>query len=432
MNLKKNNPSKVTGLRRWALWAVLVCCIAGGGLALYATNLTLNIAKYGLGNTAGCSFNNWISCDTALASSYATVLGIPSAWWGFLFYLGTALTVIFAALGKNKDRGYAATAAVFILAFGAVLFSFYKAYHLVLLKTVCPFCISMYILNVMILALLVRALGLSDDEAGGFLMQYFKSALGRPSRLGFAPQPVLFSALAIALFSLGYNGFEKYGQYQQTSESLHRELSAHFEQKPVSLEIDSSAAVWGKGDGRLTIVEFSDFECPACDAAAFRFRDIINEYQNEVRFHFLNFPLDKAINPSVLRDFHVNAGLAARAGVCAQQHGDFWGYHDDLFRQQKKLSRKLAIDLARQRGWDAGEFAACMDDPATIRQVREEIDDGRIAGVNATPTFFINGRMVKSWGNGDLIRSIIREERKRAHELNGYTGLTTQANSEKY
>ena len=137
-----------------------------------------------------------------------------------------------------------------------------------------------------------------------------------------------------------------------------------------------------------------------------------------MRFYFLNYPLDKAINPAVQRDFHRQAGLAARAGVCAKQRGDFWAYHDDLFRQQKQLSRKLVIDLAKQHGWNAAEFEACLDDSATIQQVREEIAGARIAGVTATPTFFINGRMVKSWGNADLIGAIIREERQRAPRQN--------------
>ena len=427
MNSQKQNAPKRTDLRKGALWAVLICCFLGGSLALYATNVTLNAAKYGAGSAGGCSINNWISCNSALASSYATLLGVPSGWWGFLLYLGMALAVIFAALSKDKDRASSAAAAALIFALGAVLFSFYKAYHLVLLKAVCPVCIGMYALNLAIVALLVRVLGLGDNEVGGFLVQYFKSVLGRPASLAFSPQPVLFSALAVSLFSLGYLGLEKYEHGQQKSASIKDNLAAHFAQKPVTMDLDSSAAAWGNRNSKITIVEFSDFECPACGAAATRFGDIIKAYKDEVQLYFLNYPLDKAINPTVLRDFHRNAGLAARAGVCAQQRGDFWSFHDDLFRNQKQLSRKLVLDLAQQRGWDAAEFEACMDDEATIQQVREEIAGGTTAGVKGTPTFFINGRMVKSWGDADLIRGIIREERNRALKLNGAPNLAAQA-----
>jgi protein-disulfide isomerase/uncharacterized membrane protein len=393
--------------------------------------VTLNAAKSGAGSAGGCSINNWISCNSALTSSYATLLGVPSGWWGFLLYLGTALAVSFAALSKDKDRASSTAAAALVFALGAVLFSFYKAYHLVLLKAVCPVCIGMYAINLAIVALLVRALQLTDNEVGGFLARYFKSVLGRPAGLTFSPQPVLFSALAVSLFSVGYLGLEKYEHGQQKSASIKDNLAAHFAQKPVAMDIDTSAAAWGNRNSKITIVEFSDFECPACGAAATRFGDIIKEYKDEVQLYFLNYPLDKAINPTVLRDFHRNAGLAARAGVCAQQRGDFWSYHDDLFRQQKQLSRELVIDLAKQRGWDAAEFEACLDDEATIQQVREEIADGTIAGVKGTPTFFINGRMVKSWGNADLIRGIIREERKRAGKMNGFTDLAARAKFEK-
>jgi protein-disulfide isomerase/uncharacterized membrane protein len=429
MNSNKQNALKQAGLRKGPLWAILVCCLCGGGLALYATRLTLTAAQSGTVNASGCTINNWIGCNSALASSYATLLGMPTGWWGFLLYLGTALAVTFAALSKDKARANSTAAAALVFALGAVLFSFYKAYHLVLLKAVCPVCIGMYTINLAIVALLVRALRLADNEVGRFLAQYFKSVLGRPeaSGLTFSPQPVLFSALAVSLFSLGYLGLEKYEHGRQKSASIKDNLAAHFAQKPVAMDLDTSAAAWGNRNSKITIVEFSDFECPACGAAATRFGDIIKEYQNEVQLYFLNYPLDKAINPNVLRDFHRNAGLAARAGVCAQQRGDFWSYHDDLFRQQKQLSRELVIDLAKQRGWEAAEFEACLDDEATTRQVREEIADAQIAGVKGTPTFFINGRMVKSWGDADLIRGILREERKRTLQLNGSTGLAAQA-----
>ena len=427
MNVKKQYPQQRTGLRKGPLWAVLICCLLGGSLALYATNVTLNAAKYGAANAGGCSINNWISCNSALTSSYATLLGMPTGWWGFLLYLGTAFAVTFAALSKDKDRASSTAAAALVFALGAVLFSFYKAYHLVLLKAVCPVCIGMYAINLAVVALLVRALLLAENEVGGFLVRYFKSALGRPAGLTFSPQPVLFSALAVSLFSVGYLGLEKYEHSQQKSASVKDNLAAHFAQKPVAMDVDSSAAAWGNRNSKITIVEFSDFECPACGAAATRFGDIIKEYKDDVQLYFLNYPLDKAINPTVLRDFHRNAGLAARAGVCAQQRGDFWSYHDDLFRNQKQLSRKLVLDLAGQRGWDTTEFEACMDDEATIQQVREEIAGGTLAGVKGTPTFFINGRMVKSWGNADLIRGIIREERNRALKLNGANTLAAQA-----
>lgn len=426
MNSKKQNPLQHYGLRKGPLWVILLCCLLGSGLALYATNVTLHAAQYGAANAGGCSINNWISCNSALTSHYATLLGVPSGWWGFLLYLGIALAVTFAALSKDQDRASSTTAAALTFALGAVLFSFYKAYHLVLLKAVCPVCIGMYALNLAIVVLLVRALRLTDNEVGRFLAQYFRSVLGRPAGLAFSPQPVLFSALAVSLFSLGYLGLEKYEHGQQKSASLKDNLAAHFAQKPVAMEIDSAAAAWGNRNSKITIVEFSDFECPACGAAATRFGDIIKAYKDDVQLYFLNYPLDKAINPTVLRDFHRNAGLAARAGVCAQQRGDFWSFHDDLFRQQKQLSRELVIGLAKQRGWDAAEFEACMDDEATIQQVREEIADGTLAGVKGTPTFFINGRMVKSWGNADLIRGIIREERNRSLKLNGAASLAAQ------
>lgn len=423
MKSKTPDTQQQAGLRKGYLLGVIPCTLIGSGLALYTVKLTFNAAKNGLDSAGGCSFNNWIGCNSVFATRYATMLGMPTGWWGFLLYVGIALAVTFAALSKNKARAISTMAAVLIFALAAVLFSFYKAYHLVVLKTICPFCIGMYIMNIAIAVLLVRALRLTDDEVGRFLGQYFKSVVGRASSLTFAPQPVLFSALAISLFSLGYIGLEKYQQVQQQSAMIKSRLASHFAQQPVTMDIDTSAAAWGNRNSKITIVEFSDFECPSCSRAANRFRDIIKDYQHEVQFFFLNFPLDKAINPNLSRQMHVNAGLAARAGVCAQQRGDFWSFHDDLFRQQKQLSRELVIDLAKRRGWDVAEFESCLDDEATLHQVRQEIANGQIAGVRGTPTFFINGRVVKSWNIADLIHSIIREEHQRTLQHNGSNAL---------
>jgi len=286
MSLSKRHPQKQTDLRKGFLGIILVGCLCGGALALYATQLTLTATQSGTVSPGGCTINNWIGCNSALGSSYATLLGMPTGWWGFLLYLGMALAVAFALMSKDKGRAGSAVAAVFVFVLGAVLFSFYKAYHLALLKAVCPVCIGMYIINVVILALLVRALRLADSEAGHFLLQYFKSVFGRPSTLTFSPQPVLFSALAVSLFSLGYLGLEKYEQDRQKGASLQSSLAAHFAQKPVSLKIDTTATAWGNRASRITIVEFSDFECPACSAAASRFGEIMRRTKMRCAFTF--------------------------------------------------------------------------------------------------------------------------------------------------
>lgn len=393
-----------------ALWGTLIFCALGGWLALLATDKTFKIARYGLTNPGGCSINDWISCDAVHATSYANLLGIPVAWWGFLFYLWIFWTIAFSLFSKDRNRATATVAAAVIMSSGALVFSLYKSFHLWKLEVLCPVCVGMYLVNFVILLLLAQALGLNFRKFANFIVDYVKSVFGRKSNLNFSPQPVLYSALVISLFSLGHIGITNYEKYSQTAGyNIERALQAHFQQDFITIEVDSGA-VWGNPQAEIIIVEFSDFECPACQVAAFQLRGVLFEYRNDVRYYYLHYPLDDSINDYVKHGRHANAGLAARASVCAQQQDDFWDYHDDLFRNQKGLNRKLFLKLAEKRGWDVTAFATCMNSETTIQRVRRDIKRASEAQVRGTPTLFINGRKLRYWRSTEFIRAVIHQE----------------------
>ncbi|NIW72024.1 thioredoxin domain-containing protein [candidate division KSB1 bacterium] len=406
--------SKRPFLNKGSLWGVVIVCILGGWLAILATDKTLKVARYGLANPGGCSVNDWLSCDAVHATSYAVMLGIPVAWWGVLFYMWTFLAVGFSLLTKNRERASATLAAALFLSVGAVLFSFYKSYHLLKLQVLCILCVGMYLVNFVIPLLLAEALGLSFKKFAAFIIHYIKNVFGVTSRLEFSPQPVLYGALVTSLFSLGYIGIANYEQNRHAEkQQIERALQAYFEQDPVAIKIGSSAPVWGNPQAKITIVEYSDFECRACQVAAFHLRGVLFEYRNDVRLYYLNYPLDGSINDYVKPGIHENAGLAARASVCAQQQGVFWAYHDDLFRNQKKLNREFFLKLAEKQGCDVTSFAACMDAQTTIQKVRRDIDSAHAAKVQRTPSVFINGRSLPYWYNTKFLRRVIHEELKR-------------------
>ena len=111
-------------------------------------------------------------------------------------------------------------------------------------------------------------------------------------------------------------------------------------------------------------------------------------------------------------NIHKNAALAAFAGVCAQQQGDFWSYHDAMFSNQKKIDRTFLIQLATEQGWDAGEFSNCMAAEETMQRVLSDIQEGARINVLGTPFLYINGRRVKYWNNLQFLRAVIDEELK--------------------
>lgn len=153
----------------------------------------------------------------------------------------------------------------------------------------------------------------------------------------------------------------------------------------VDVSVDDDPAR-GPEDAAVTIIEFSDFQCPYCG----RFfqqtlPQLMAQYGDRIRFVYRDFPLDQ---------IHPFARGAAIAAECADDQGKFWEYHDLLFSNQQALSGADLKSYADRLGLDTEAFAACVDDSRYNDEVNADLRDGLQAGVTGTPTFFINGRRV--------------------------------------
>jgi protein-disulfide isomerase len=138
----------------------------------------------------------------------------------------------------------------------------------------------------------------------------------------------------------------------------------------------------------VTIVEFSDFQCPFCARAVPTLQELVRQYPKGVRWIFKNFPLD----------FHPESLLAHKAALAAGEQGRFWEMHDLIFGNQGSIKREDLLGRARQLGLDMNRFVADLDgDRFTAELNRDKAEAARL-GVTGTPTFFINGkRMVGAW-----------------------------------
>jgi protein-disulfide isomerase len=137
----------------------------------------------------------------------------------------------------------------------------------------------------------------------------------------------------------------------------------------------------GDPNAKIKIVEFSDFQCPYCDRARVEMTKTMASFPKDVAFYFLHFPLDS----------HPEARPAAAAAECANRQGKFWPLHDKLFENAQALSPTVIDQLAQQVGLDMAMFNACKSDPTVTKLVAEDQAQGEEAGVEGTPSFFING-----------------------------------------
>lgn len=168
---------------------------------------------------------------------------------------------------------------------------------------------------------------------------------------------------------------------------------------PVQIPV-TGAPVLGPADARVTLVEFSDFQCPYCIAATGQLRALVKAYPADVKLIFKEFPLDR----------HSQAALAAAAALAAHKQGKFWPLHDALFAQEGKLNREKILALAGTAGLDMLRFVREMDAPQTKAAVAGDVEDGVRAGVEGTPTLFVNGRRYNSGIRFDLLKAIIDQE----------------------
>ena len=146
--------------------------------------------------------------------------------------------------------------------------------------------------------------------------------------------------------------------------------------------------VKGPSDARVTIIEFSDFECSYC--ARFyndAYKQILAAYPNDVKIIFKDFPLS----------FHQQATPAAEAAECAGAQGKYWEYHDMLFEKQQEWSaagRTSYLAYAGDLGLDVDAFTTCIDAREFKANVEADFREGRVKGVSGTPAFFVNDKLL--------------------------------------
>ena len=162
-----------------------------------------------------------------------------------------------------------------------------------------------------------------------------------------------------------------------------QELEAQFK-NPVKIDIGDSPSA-GPANAAVTVVEFSDFECPFCKRGADTVKEILKAYPKDVRVVFKNLPLP----------FHKNADSAARAALAAGKQGKFWEMHDALFDNQQGLGEALYMAKAKELGLKVDQFKKDMESDAIKKAVEADKAQAQKAGISGTPGFSVNGVLVK-------------------------------------
>ncbi|HSQ31276.1 MAG TPA: thioredoxin domain-containing protein [Gemmatimonadaceae bacterium] len=169
---------------------------------------------------------------------------------------------------------------------------------------------------------------------------------------------------------------------------------------------NEGAATVGKKDAPVTIVEFSDFQCPYCKGVAPELKQVEQKFGDKVQIVYRQFPLTS---------IHQFAPKAAEASLCANEQGKFWQMHDAMFADQTKLSVSDLKQTAQRVGLDAKKFDGCLDAGRYVEQVQNDTKEGQRFGVTGTPALFINGLPVDGGAVPySVIEAAIQKELDRA------------------
>ncbi len=163
--------------------------------------------------------------------------------------------------------------------------------------------------------------------------------------------------------------------------------------------VTANTNVKGQATASATLVEFSDFQCPACGAFYPIIKQLELKYKNELKIAYKHFPLPQ----------HTYAQKAAEAAEAAGEQGKFWEMHDALFENQEHLTAEDLKKYAAELGLDTEKFNQALDSGKFANKVKEDLTLGNKIGINATPTFYLNGKKLLIREGTDIEKAILQE-----------------------
>jgi protein-disulfide isomerase len=168
---------------------------------------------------------------------------------------------------------------------------------------------------------------------------------------------------------------------QEYTKGLRDELGFENDLESPRFEIAADGPARGPADAPITLVEFSDYECPFCKAAEPVVKQVLDRYPTQVKLVYKNYPIDS----------HPKARPAAEAALCAEEQGRFWEFHEELFAKSPQLAPEQLLAIANAIGLDAAKYEECVKTRRFQAKVDADVAAGKKSGVAGTPAFFVNG-----------------------------------------
>jgi len=408
--------------------ALLFTCATLLGLAASWLALREHLAlKAGmeLGSSV-CHISAEVNCNAVLSSAFSEIRGIPLASVGIAFYLVVLSIGVLTLLGGlPAGVGVGVLLALSTIACGVSLFLF--SLSALVIKVVCPLCLLTYFANGILFASMAVAARRYNTLSAG-LRTGLREILGSPLlplRTGLSGTErfrAIAGLLALAVIVIGALALPEQALRRTYSRRIpaQRTLSAveawlATPQQSMNLVFEGSNRDYllGPADAPVTIVEFADFECPACRAFFPQMEALLKEYSSAARFILKSYPLSSQCNPGMPRDLHPHSCAATTLARCAGEQGRYYETIHFLFTTPALEHQGSAGELeeqfkefSRSVGLDAQSLAECRSAPRTTAKLRADIAEADALGLESTPSLWINGRLVAP-ASIDRVRAVL-------------------------
>jgi len=359
------------------LLAILsLVALIGVGLGITLSQQYYEIRSGMGGFKSFCNISSQMNCDRVAASKFAElVAGFPLSsfsvgWFIALFCL--------SLLARNRFWERDSVRAIFAMSSIGMIFSaIYFVIMAVTLQTYCIFCLGIDLVNIaaLIIALLLKPEGISIH----------KPEIDKWKKM----TAILATSIIIAVL-----GLKMFDTVSMASSDIDQLVAATLESPVLPVDISDSDPSMGPKDAPITIVEFSDFQCPYCRIGAMVMKSVMNRYPKQVRVVFKPFPLDESCNRIVTHPMHLSACEAARVGLCAEKQGKFEAVYETLFDRQTEILPGFPAKVAAEVGVAPDQLAGCTTSPEIASEISKNVEEGITLGIEGTPTFFINGRKI--------------------------------------
>jgi protein-disulfide isomerase len=357
---------------RWPWWLALLFCLAGLVLSMVLEQLHFKLHNNPAFHSF-CAIDRTVNCDIVARSRYAVLFGVPVAAWGIFGYALATVVALWGALRRRSllAAGCAIYLALFFVASSALL----GAVSAFLVSAVCLLCLGTYAANLLILiCVLLAGRGLGLRAALAEPLRTLRERTGRVL-VTFA----ILGACAAALMVAHPKAASEESRPNPTAPTL-----------PHGIEPGGGHFI-GAEKPAVTLVEFSDYECPYCRQAHTQLRALLERFPTQLRLVHRHYPLDQSCNSSLKAPMHQNACFAAVIAECADRQDRFWQANDYLFAEARMLHSRPNREIARDLGLDPVALEACLREQGP-RAVALDVDEGNRLDIQGTPTFFTEGK----------------------------------------